>query len=490
MNSPPSPATPRHTGVMAKVGKWILVVVAVAMGLVVALVVVAFSYLLYVRIPQNAAGMAAKSVCSAHFVAGRPQDAQTLMEQDVLPASPALSLISTSINEEEKTVTSRFLYVVRRQASLLNQRGCVLDAPAQPGAVAYTPAPPKPGQWPAGDEVAPQLQRVDATKLKQVVDNAFVGEGDPEKANARAVAVVQGGQLLVSREGKDFAPNTALHGWSMTKTVGAMLFYKRAAEVGLDINTPVVNAFRPNREPSWVAEWRKDERAKITVADLLYMRDGLQNEESYSVTGAVVQMLYGEPDMAAWAAGMPAQYPAGTHWQYLSATANLLAEVTKGQFDSDEEYWAYSKTALFDPIGVTTATLETDTSGTWVNSSYLWTSSLDWARLGQLMMHDGDWNGKQVLPAGWLKVATTPAVSEGEGHGYGAQTWLYGEKNGGSCSAYPGVPADTIAMEGHWGQDVVMIPSRDAVIVRLGWTFNNGQFDDCQFISDVVATLK
>ena len=146
-----------------------------------------------------------------------------------------------------------------------------------------------------------------------------------------------------------------------------MLFYKRAQEVGLDINTPVVDAFRPSREPSWVADWRKDERKDITVADLLFMRDGLRNNEGYGPGGAVLQMLYGEPNMAAWAAEHPAAYPAGTHWEYLSATANILAEVTKGQFDTDEEYWAYAKKALFDPIGMTSATLETDTSGTWVN---------------------------------------------------------------------------------------------------------------------------
>ena len=478
---------------MKTLGKWIVGILAVLLSLLVVLLVVAFGVLLYLRIPQNAAGLAAKSVCSARFVAGRPQDAGTLMSQDVLPASPALSLISTSINEDDHSVTSRFFYVVRRQASLISGRGCVLDEDPDPSATPYVAAPPKPGPWPAGDGAIPQSQwgsGIDAPALQQVVDQAFVGEGDPEKANARAVAVVHDGKLLIAREGKDFAPNTALHGWSMTKTVAAMLFYKRAAEVGLDINTPVVNAFRPGREPSWVADWRKDSRANITVADLLYMRDGLQNDEGYDVVGSVVQMLYGEPNMAAWAAGHPAGHPAGTYWQYLSATANILSDVTKGQFDTDAEYWAYSKSALFDPIGVTTATLETDTSGTWVGSSYLWASVYDWSRLGLLMLNNGQWNGTQVLPTSWVKTATTPAMPSGDGHGYGAQTWLPGDPVGGECKSNPGVPADTMMMEGHWGQIVAMIPSRDLVIVRMGWTFNSDQFDSCQFIANVTAAVK
>jgi CubicO group peptidase (beta-lactamase class C family) len=51
------------------------------------------------------------------------------------------------------------------------------------------------------------------------------------------------------------------------------------------------------------------------------------------------------------------------------------------------------------------------------------------------------------------------------------------------------VPEDAIAMQGHWGQLVAMVPSRDAVVVRMGWTVEDGQFEDCQFLADVLATL-
>ncbi len=477
---------------MAKATTWIGRTLLALVIVVVLLVGVAFGGLVYLRIPQNAAGMAAKSVCSASFVAGRGASADELMEQDVLPASPALSLISTSIDQPAMSVTSRFLGIFERRASLLRDRGCVLDEDPDPTAVAYSPAAGSASPWPSGDAPVPPADwgaDVDATALQEVVDRAFLGSGDPEAGNARGLAVVQGGRLLVAREADGLRPGTALHGWSMTKTVAAMLFYKKAAEVGLEIDTPVVDAFPPDREPDWVAQWRADGRRDITVADLLFMRDGLQNDEGYDVVGSVVQMLYGEPDMAAWAAAHPDAHPAGTYWQYLSATANILAEVTRAQFATDEEYWDYPRTALFGPLGIASATLETDTSGTWVGSSYLWASTLDWARLGQLMLADGAWGDRQVLPAGWLALAGTSAMPDGEGHGYGAQSWLLGDPDAGECRAYPGVPADTVAMEGHWGQLVAVVPSREAVVVRLGWTFNRDQFDQCQLLSDVLAAL-
>jgi CubicO group peptidase (beta-lactamase class C family) len=321
-----------------------------------------------------------------------------------------------------------------------------------------------------------------------VLDKAFAGSGDPNGLNARGVAVVQGGKLLVLRDGTGIAPNTALHGWSMTKTVTAMLAWKRFSEVGLDINEPVVKAFPAGRAPSWVADWQNDDRKNITVADLLFMRAGLKLDEGYGPTGDVVQMLYGEPDMSGWAAQHPLEFAPGSTWEYLSATANILSAVTRGQFATDQDYLDFARTALFSPIGVTTATLQPDASGTWVGSSYLWASTADWARLGELMLHDGSWNGTQVFKPGWRALAGTPAVPSGEGHGYGAQTWIPGEPAGGECASTPGYPRDTLLMEGHWGQVVAMVPSRDAVIVRLGWSINT-DFDGCQFVADVAAAL-
>lgn len=460
---------------MAKRRRWIWVTLIVLAGLLVGFVVVAVGGLLYVRIPQNAAGMAAKTICSLHFVSGRPGTAEELMTADVLPASPALATVSASINEEDHSVTARFLGVVSRRASFLDKRGCVLDEDPQPGSTPYVAQPASPAPWPDGSGATGA-----SPALQQVVDAVFVGSGDPTAANARALAVVHGGRLLIEREGTGFTANTALHGWSMTKTVTGWLAYTKLAEAGIDLQSPVVDAFPSGREPAWVAQWRQDERRAITIADLFFMRDGLANDEGYGTTGSVVQMLYGEPDMAAWAATHPAGSPAGTTWQYLSATSNILADVVKAQFATDEEYWDYPRTALFDPLGITTATLETDTTGTWVSSSYLWASADDWARLGQAMMTD---------TTGWREFAATPALPSGPGHGYGAQTWLPGEPTDGECSTYPGIPADTLMMEGHWGQLVAMVPSRDTVIVRLGWTFDKSTFDGCQLISDVLGAI-
>lgn len=472
-------------------GRWIkriLIALLALFGLLLALVV---GVLLYFHVPSNSAGLAAQSVCSATFVAGR-NDGQDVFTQDVVPQSPAFAVVSTSVDQQGRTVTAKFLGMFERRASLLPNRGCVLDEAPDPAAVPYTPVTQNPALWPIGDAPVPPAdwgKGVDVAGLQKVVDQAFVGAGDPADANTRGVAVVHQGRLLTERQAPGFPDGTALLGWSSTKTVAAMLFYMRATETGFNIEQPVVNAFPAGREPGWVAQWRQDDRKNITVADVLFMRAGLDIADDYGPFGKVVQMLYGEPSMAGYAASQPLVDSPGSVWAYSTGEADILSQITQGMFASNEEYWQYPRTALFDPIGVSSATLATDTAGTWVGGSYLWADTGDWARLGQVMLADGKWADQQVFPPGWWKLAGTPAMADGDGHGYGAQTWIPGQPIGGECNAYPGVPQDTLSMEGHYGQFIGMIPSRDVVIVRLGWTIDKTQFDSCQLVSDVLATL-
>lgn len=476
---------------MERSAKRLRKLVRAALWLPLAALLLIAAALWYLGIPQNAAAMAAKGVCSAAFVAGRPT--AQLLAEEVLPASPVLQAISVNIDTQQRAVTATFAGLVSRRAVLARDRGCVLNLEPDPSAGIYVVRSDSTKLWPAGDGTVPvsQWDGVDAARLQAVVDEVFVGAGDPTAANARGLAVVHRGRLLISRNAPGFVAGTPLHGWSMTKTVTGMLVHKLEGETGLNLQAPVVSAFKSGREPAWVADWRKDARKDIKVMDLLYMRDGLKITEDYEPWGSVPHMLWGEPDAAAWAARHPLEADAGKRWRYLSATSNILSAVARGQFANDTDYWRYPRTALFAPIGATSATMETDTSGNWVGSSYLWASIQDWARLGQLALQDGKWgqgaDAVQVLPPGWLARASTPATSEGPGLGYGFQTWSYGHPTEGDCKKNPGVPPDVVAMGGHWGQMVAVVPSRQAVIVRMGWV--HGSYDECKLLADVLATL-
>ena len=438
------------------------------------------------------AGLAAHAVCSGAFVAGRAPG--TVFDADVRPLSRVTAILDVSVDAHARAATGRAPGVAPRTARWLPGRGCVLDAPAPTAATQPAPArlAPRDAPWPAGDRALDATDwgpRVDAAALRRALDAAFVGAGDPARANARAIAVVHAGRLLVDRGAAGFEPGMPLHGWSMTKTLVAMLADRMAADGRLDLAAPVVVAAAGPREPAWLAAWRTDARARITVEDLLRMRDGLDHVEDYGAGGSVARMLYGQRDVAAFAAAAPVSASAGERWRYLSASTNLLSRVLRARFPDDVSYLAAPRSEILEPIGARTITVGTDLDGTFVGSSFGWASAADWARLGELTRLDGRWGTRQVLAPGWLARASRPARPDGEGRGYGAQIWRIADPVAGRCRGR-GLPDDTLAMQGYGGQIVAIVPSREAVVVRLGYSFDRRTFDECGFVADVLSALR
>ena len=92
-------------------------------------------------------------------------------------------------------------------------------------------------------------------------------------------------------------------------------------------------------------------------------------------------------------------------------------------------------------------------------------------------------SGERILPEGWTRYVSTAAGPQPEGRafGYGAGFWLMNRS--------PGIPADTFAAMGNRGQYVVIVPSRDVVIVRRGEDPVGSRFDIAAFTRDVLAAL-
>jgi CubicO group peptidase (beta-lactamase class C family) len=128
-----------------------------------------------------------------------------------------------------------------------------------------------------------------------------------------------------------------------------------------------------------------------------------------------------------------------------------------------EDYLSFPRRALFDKLGISTMVLETDPFGNFLTQGYEFASGRDWARLGNLYLQDGVWNGERILPEGWVKFVSTLAPAWAADHRpiYGGFFWINGD------SAMP-VPKDAYFMAGAGGQTTLIIPSHDLVVVRLG----------------------
>jgi CubicO group peptidase (beta-lactamase class C family) len=220
------------------------------------------------------------------------------------------------------------------------------------------------------------------------------------------------------------------------------------------------------------------------------MSSGLKFEEVYAPLYDATYMLYGSYDFGAYAANRPLETQPEAKWYYSSGTANIVAGIVRRAVEKDDEYYyRFIYEELTDRIGMYSAVLEPDSSGTFVGSSYTFATPRDWARFGLLYLQDGVWQGERILPAGWVTYTTTPTPGAPRGE-YGAHTWL----NAGSAAnpedrRWPAAPADAFAALGFQEQKVIVIPSRKLVLVRFGATSDRKTWNTNEFIKNVLASL-
>jgi CubicO group peptidase (beta-lactamase class C family) len=234
--------------------------------------------------------------------------------------------------------------------------------------------------------------------------------------------------------------------------------------------------------PTGITEWANDDRKQITYNDLLHMNSGLEWEEDYFKISDVTKMLYLESEMGRAQIGKPLVAKPNESWNYSSGTTNLLSgPLLRKQFKNHQEYLDFWYKELIDKIGMHSAVIETDISGNYVGSSYAWATTRDWAKFGLLYLHEGNWNGEQILDSTWVKYVATPTnTSDGQ---YGAQFWL----NAGGH--FQDVPKDLFSCNGFQGQYIFIIPSKHLTIVRMGLK-EDPEFDVNEFLSEIIGSIQ
>ena len=299
-------------------------------------------------------------------------------------------------------------------------------------------------------------------------------EDDAARKGVRTegLLVIQGGEILYERYGRGFDEGKRHLGWSMSKSFINTL-------VGIGVHKGLLSVTDSICEHVTVAN---PENCAIRVQDLLEFSSGLDWRETYegdSPTGStVVAMLYGDgrEDMAAFIGAQPRRAAPGELWQYSSGDTTLLAAVV-GAALKPEFGEAFAWEALFEPLGMASATFEHDPAGTLTGSSSLYATPRDFGRWGLLWLDDGCWMGERLLPPGWVQTSTqvAPSLRKGAvdrepGDTNGWQIWLNQAvpELGDTQRPWPDAPPDTYAAMGHWKQAVIVIPSADMVIVRTG----------------------
>jgi CubicO group peptidase (beta-lactamase class C family) len=391
-------------------------------------------------------GYAAHNACAVEKVAGRSDPAGDLPPN---PLVPYLRTGATGGTGDGAVKGSLFGALAAQRAWYTDGFGCTLAAD-RPKLGPATPVAP--GANPFTTAAAP----TSSPAVRAAIARAFGDDlpaADKQKLGTRALLVVRGGKLVGERYADGFSAGTPQLGWSMSKSVTSLM-------VGMLVQQGKVAVGDDHLRPEWT-----DERAGITVQQLLQMTGGLSWDETYDLGTPITEMLYLRPDMGAFVAGRPTAHKPGSYQQYSSGSTTLLCSILAARTGAGADL---PRREVFAPLGLSSAVLEPDAAGTPVCSSYLWATPRDWAAIGQFALQKGMWNGRQLLPAGWMTFATTAVDVPTDEPGYAAG-W-YANKLPNGTLVQPSLPADAYFAQGHDGQWIVVVPSQDLVVVRLGFS--------------------
>ncbi|KPJ91839.1 MAG: hypothetical protein AMJ53_10630 [Gammaproteobacteria bacterium SG8_11] len=418
----------------------------------------------------------AKILCSGVFVSKRSPQSVLSVDLAVDDLAP-MQYINTVIDTNTQQVKAEFIGI-RKTAVYRPGLGCTLlfNGAHHDGKSKVRRQDPQDvlTAWSNQEKT----QHFDEEKLSKVLDWAFSEINLDQQRRTRAVVILHEGKVVAERYASGFDKNTPFNGWSMTKSVINAL-------VGILVKQGKLNLqqFAP------VAAWQSpnDPRRKITLGHLLHMTSGLQFDEEYGPLSDVTKMLTRVGDTAAFAANKKLVAEPGSHWSYSSGTTNIISRIIRDSVGEDA-YWDYPYKVLFGPLGMHSAVIEPDASGTFIGSSFMYATARDWAKFGQLYLQDGEWNGERILPKNWVAYTTTPVSQAPQGI-YGSHFWLQLPDVFRSSNKTYALPKDAFHMAGHEGQLITIIPSYKLVIVRLGLT-RYPVWEHDKFVSMVLDAMK
>ncbi len=315
-----------------------------------------------------------------------------------------------------------------------------------------------PDHWPVA---APESVGLASSTLCPLVQRL----GDWKEGNVHSVLVVRHGSLVFEHyfSGADeirgtklgevaFGPQTKHDVRSITKSIVALLLgiaVDRGWVGGID--QPVLSFF-----PEY-ADLRTPEKDRITLRHLLTMSAGLRwNEDNYDDPNNSEILMDDAPDHYRFVLEQPVVAPAGQVYNYNGGGTALIAAVLHKTTGKPLEELA--RTLLFEPLDITDVEWNRWADGTAKAASGLRMRPRDLAKIGQLVLSRGAWNGTPIVPASWVDAATAPQINGAGLYFYGYKFWL-------GRSFVGKREVDWASATGNGGQRVFIVPALDLVVV-------------------------
>ena len=409
----------------------------------------------------------AKILCSGVFITGLdPDDAAANVGGFISPFDERQHVVDTVVNYERQSVALTLPDGVIRTARRYKNQGCVAHGMGEdsihfaPSDVERNLPPAETTPWPMGDVLsnAPWPAEIDMDKVEEALDIGF----GPEEALTLGLVVTYKGRMLGERYSEDVDIHTPLESWSMTKSLTGTL-------MGVLIQQGTYELWQPAPVPEW--QEPGDPRQEIRIGDIMRMSSGIRinapSDPDYdrSIYADHYYLYTATSNSYEWAATRPQEWPPNTIGRYRNTDPVLTSYLVRlGVEGRGQDYHSFPQSDLFDKIGIRDALIETDPQGNFLGQGLAFMPARDWARLGNLYLQDGVWDGERILPEGYVEYASTLApswIADGRLQYGGAFFWVNGQGS-------RGLPESAYSMRGAGGQSTTIIPTHDLVVVRLG----------------------
>jgi len=283
----------------------------------------------------------------------------------------------------------------------------------------------------------PESQGMDAGLLAQGVKYA-----EENSLSLHSLMVIRHGVIVSETYFSSYKADTLHELYSVTKSFTATLVGIALDQGKLkDVNQRVIEFFPGQEFLNFDA--RKE---SMRMRDLLTMTSGLDWVEA----DASYRAMYMSSDWVKTVLDLPMTDDPGSKFLYCSGCSHVLSAIL--QQATGENLRDFAQKNLFKPLGIKKFAWENDAQGISIGGWGLSLAPRDMAKLGYLYLHQGQWDGKQIVSADWVKTATQKHVTtEGE-DGYGYQWWILPDLSG-------------YAALGLYGQTVFVAPEQDLIVV-------------------------
>jgi CubicO group peptidase (beta-lactamase class C family) len=354
---------------------------------------------------------------------------------------------------------------IATMAALLAGFQCFVGCNASAGPPDGQGSPETPWPTKSWEVSTPEEQGLDSASVARLIETVGTYKQD-------SLMIVRHGKIVAEAYYAPYVTGISHDLRSVTKSVVSTLTAIALQQGILDgVDRPVIDFFSDKH----ILNVDENKKA-MTVQSLLDMTSGIDWQEKAYTPDETIMRMYASPDRTEFVLSQPMSSAPGAKFYYNSGNPYVLSALIAKK--TGKSAFDFAKKELFEPLGITSARWgRVDAQGVTDGEAGLFLSPHDMARVGYLYLHNGIWDGKQIIPSSWVERAKEGNVSATFGFHYANLWWSLPEKG-----AY--------MARGRHSQLLLVLPKLDVVAVMTGVLRDDEYYSASRLIDDISNSVK